>query len=323
VGSNPESARLDVVLVTPWSFGSGDADPEAELRAAGLDVVRGEPDHDLAALAEPLGRAVAWIASASPVRAEHLDAAPRLRVIARFGTGTDAVDLAAAAARGIVVARTPGANAESVADHAVGLMLAALRHLVAADRAVRAGEWRPPARGRELGALTVGIVGYGAVGRAVARRVRAGFGSRVLAHDPFLTAADGAQLVGLEDLLAAADVISLHLPASDAPLVDATLLARVRPGAVLVNTARGSLLDEDAVADALRSGRLGAVAVDVLADEPATDSPLLAAPNVTVTPHLAALTTQAIDRMGMESVAEVLRVLRGQPVLNPVKETSP
>jgi D-3-phosphoglycerate dehydrogenase / 2-oxoglutarate reductase len=313
----------DVVLVTPRAFGAGDADPEAGLRAAGLDVVRGAPDHDLAALADALGRAVAWIAGAAPVRAEHLDAAPRLRIIARFGTGTDAVDLAAAAARGIVVARTPGANAESVADHAVGLMLAALRHVVAADRAVRAGEWKLAARGRELGALTVGIVGYGAVGRAVGRRIRAGFGSRVLAHDPFLASADGARLVGLEELVAAADVISLHLPGGDAPLVDAALLARVRPGAVLVNTARGSLLDEAAVADALRSGRLGGVAVDVLAREPATDSPLLGAPNVTVTPHVASQTTQAIDRMGMESVAEVLRVLRGEPVLNPVKETSP
>jgi D-3-phosphoglycerate dehydrogenase / 2-oxoglutarate reductase len=313
----------DLVLVTPRSFGRGDAEPEADLRAAGFDVVRGDPGHDLARLAEPLGRAVGWIAGAAPVRAEHLAAAPRLRVLARFGTGTDAVDLAAASARGIVVARTPGANAESVADHAVALMLAALRHVVAADSAARAGEWKLRARGRELGALTVGIVGFGAVGRGVARRVGAGFGARVLAHDPFLDAADGAELVGLDALVAAADVISLHLPGGRAPLVDAALLERVRPGAVLVNTARGSLLDEAAVAAALRTGRLGAAAVDVLASEPPGDSPLLGAPNVTVTPHLAAQTTEAIDRMAGESVAEVLRVLRGAPALHPVEETSP
>jgi len=308
----------DLVLVTTRSFGTGDVDPGARLRAAGLEVVAGDPGHDPAALAEPLARAVGWIAGTGPVAAEQLELAPRLRVLARFGTGTDAVDLAAAAARGVVVARTPGANAESVADHAVALMLAALRHVVAADRAVRGGDWRAPAPGRELGALTVGLVGYGAVGRGVARRVSAGFGSRVLAHDPYLDAAEGAELTDLPVLVAASDVVSLHLPGGDEPLVDAALLERFKPGAVLVNTARGTLLDEAAVARALAAGHLGAAVVDVLAAEPATSSPLLAAPNVTVTPHLSAQTTQAIDRMGVESAAEVLRVLRGEPPRNPV-----
>jgi D-3-phosphoglycerate dehydrogenase len=173
----------DLVLVTTRSFGTGAADPAAELRGAGLDVVRGDPAHDPAQLGGPLERAVAWIAGAAPIGADLLDLAPRLRVLARFGTGVDAVDVAAAAARDVVVTRTPGANADSVADHAVTLMLAALRHLVAADRAVRAGSWRAPARGRELGALTVGIVGYGAVGRGVgaprgSRLRRAGAGPR-------------------------------------------------------------------------------------------------------------------------------------------------
>ena len=315
----------EVVLVTTRSFGTGDADPAVRLRAAGLEVVSGDPGHDPSALAEPLSRAVGWIAGTGPVRAEHLELAPGLRVIARFGTGTDAVDLAAAAARDVVVARTPGANAESVADHAVALMLAALRHVVAADRAVRDGGWRAPARGRELGALTVGVIGYGAVGRGVAHRVGAGFGSRVLAYDPFVDAAEDAELTSLETVVGESDIVSLHLPGGGEPLVDAELLERFKPGAVLVNTARGGLLDEPAVAVALAAGRLGAAAFDVLAAEPATSSPLLAAPNVTVTPHLSAQTTQAIDRMGFESVDEVLRVLRGEPPLHavPRQEISP
>lgn len=125
--------------------------------------------------------------------------------------------------------------------------------------------------------------------------------------------------MALDALVAGSDVVSLHLPGGDAPLVDAALLERFKPGAVLVNTARGSLLDEPAVAAALTAGRLGAVAVDVLAAWPATGSPLLGAPNVTVTPHVAAQTTQAIDRMGLEAVAEVLRVLRGDAPLHPVR----
>jgi D-3-phosphoglycerate dehydrogenase len=298
----------DVVVVTSRSFGSGDADPAGELRAAGLDVVKGDPGHE----ALPLEGAVGWIAGVGPITAAHLEAAPRLKVIARFGTGVDAVDLRAAADRDVVVARTPGANAESVADHAVALMLAALRDLVAADAAARRGD-HDARRGRELGALTVGIVGLGAVGRGVARRVGAGFGARVVAHDPFASSPD-VPLARLDEVAGEADVLTLHLPGGEAPLVDAPFLAAMKPGAVLINTARASLLDEHAVAEALRGGRLAAAAVDVHGD----DSPLLSAPNVTVTPHIAAQTTQSIDRMGTQAAAEVLRVLRGDRPLNPV-----
>ena len=313
----------DVVLVTTRSFGTGDADPAARLRDAGLEVVRGDPGHDPLKLSAPLADAVGWIAGTGPIGPAQLERARRLRVIARFGTGTDAVDVEEAERRGIVVARTPGANAAAVADHAVALMLAALRQLVAGDRAVRGGDWSLPTRGRELGALTVGIVGLGAVGRGVAERVRGGFGSRVLAYDPYVDETGDAELTDLDALVAASDIVTLHLPGG-APLVDAELLSRFKPGAVLVNTARGSLLDEAAVARALAAGRLGAAAVDVLAAEPAASSPLLAAPNVIVTPHVAAQTVEAVDRMGVESAAEVLRVLAGEAPANPVhvQETS-
>ena len=317
----PEETRPSVV-VTARSFGSGDADPASLLRKAGLMVAHADPAHDHAALEETLSTAVAWIAGTSPVDARHLAAAPNLKIVARHGTGYDAVDLAAAARRGVLVTNTPGANAEAVADHTVGLMLAALRHLVAGARASREGV-RPVLRGRELGALAVGIVGFGYIGRAVARRLIGGFGSRVLAYDPYIAAERvreaGVEPVGdLSGLARVADVLTLHMPGGGGAVVDAAFLSHMRPGAVLINTARGELLDEEAVAGALAEGRLAAAAVDVLASEPATSSPLLDAPNAIVTPHVAAQTTQAIDRMGMMAAEEVVRVLAGEAPRHPV-----
>src|SRR5918999_777508 len=310
------------VVVTARSFGSGDADPAGLLRKAGLRVARADPAHDHAALEETLSAAVAWIAGTSPVDDRHLAAAPKLKIVARHGTGYDAVDLAAATRRGVLVTNTPGANAEAVADHTVGLMLAALRHLVAGSRASREGI-RSVLRGRELGALTVGIVGFGYIGRAVARRLIGGFGSRMLAYDPYI-APERAREAGVEPvgdlsgLARAAHVLTLHMPGGGGAVVDAAVLRQMRPGAVLINTARGDLLDEEAVAGALAEGRLAAAAVDVPGSEPATSSPLLDAPNAIVTPHVAAQTTQAIDRMGMMAAEEVVRVLAGDAPRHPV-----
>jgi D-3-phosphoglycerate dehydrogenase len=310
------------VVVTARSFGSGNADPAALLREAGLRVIRADPNHDYAALEGPLSAAVAWIAGTSPIGDRHLAAAPSLRIVARYGAGFDSVDLAAATERGIVVTNTPGANAESVADHAVGLMLAALRHLIPGDKASRDGV-RPSLWGRELGALTVGIVGFGNVGLAVARRLAGGFGSRVLTYDPFvaperLREAGVEPVADLADLVSMVDVLTLHMPGGGKPVVDGALLESMRPGAVLINTARGDLLDEEAVAGALFEGRLGGVAIDVLASEPAMASPLLDVPNVIVTPHIAAQTTEAMDRMGMGAAEEVVRVLAGEAPRHPV-----
>jgi D-3-phosphoglycerate dehydrogenase len=325
--ADPEAPRGDLaaltgtVLVTSRSFGSGHADPAAALAARGLEIRRGDHGHDVEALAAELATAVGWIAGTGPIDARHLDLAPNLRVIARYGVGVEAVDLAAAAAHSVTVTNTPGANAESVADHALALMLAAARHLVTGDRSARAGDWsaRP---GRELSALTIGIVGFGRIGQALAHRLVHGFGARVLVHDPYIKPeavhAAGAKPCGLAALAQQADVLSLHVPGGGQPLIDAELLATMRPGAILVNTARGDLLDEAAVAAALTEGRLGALAVDVLGTEPAADSPVLDAPNVIVTPHLAAQTAEAVDRMGTMAADEVLRILSGDPPLNPV-----
>lgn len=315
ISSPPPGAGHGVVLVTSRSFGSGSVDPAQALRDRGLTVERGPAHHGLDELADSLRRAVAWIAGTGPVTAAHLELAEHLRVVSRYGVGCDAVDVAAATRRGILVSNTPGANTDAVADHALALMLDALRHVSAGDRAVRTGDWRA-LPGRELGALTVGIVGFGRIGRSVAARLTGGFGCRVLVHDPFVEPSDieaaGCQPIEIDALFATADVVTLHVPGGTEPLISEPVLATMRAGAIIVNTARGDLLDETAVSRALSQGRLGAVAVDVLSSEHGVESPLLNAPNVVVTPHVAAQTTEAIDRMGRMAVEAVLDVLDGQ-----------
>ncbi|MFV0450698.1 MAG: phosphoglycerate dehydrogenase [Propioniciclava sp.] len=314
---------MSVVLVTSRSFSGGDIDLIGRLEAAGHTVVRGPAHHDLAELTDLLPTAEAWIAGTGPVTAAHLDAAPGLQVVARYGVGTDAVDVAAAQSRGIVVTNTPGANADAVADLAVGLMLGSLRHLVDGDRRVRVGDWSVR-RGRELGAATVGIVGFGRIGQGVGRRV-AGFGATILAHDPFLTpelaAAAAVAAAELDEVFERSDIITLHAPGGQ-QVVDARRLGLMRPGGLVVNTARADLVDEAAVAASLTAGHLGGYATDVLAgDTAAQDSPLLAAhlaDRVILTPHLGAQTTQAVDNMGSMAVANALAVLAGEQPPNPV-----
>lgn len=311
------------VVVSSRSFSSGGVDLLERLHRAGCTVQRIPPDHGLEASREALAGASAWVAGVGPVTAEHLDAAPGLRVLARYGVGVDAVDLTAAAERGVVVTHTPGANSGAVADHALALTLALLRGVVPGDRGVRGGDWSP-LRGRELSALSVGVVGAGRVGRAFASRVAA-LGCTVVAHDPFLDRAGDLPLVPLDELARRSDVVSLHVPGG-ARVVDERLLALLPAAAVLVNTARADLVDEHAVADALRSGRLGGYAADTLTDEGrGAPGPLLAEDlrdRVLLTPHSAAQTVQAIDTMGTMAVADVLAVLAGRPPHHPVQEVT-
>ena len=310
------------LLVTSRSFGSGRVDFGSQLAANGHQVVTGPAGHDLATLAAELAGVDAWIAGTGPVTAAHLAAAPKLKVVARYGVGVEAVDLAAAAARGVVVTNTPGANSGAVADHVLGLLLAAARHIVEGDRKVRLGDWGV-LRGRELGAMTIGIWGFGRIGQGVARRL-GGFGSRVLACDPYLTveqarALDVSKASPAE--MAECDAVSLNAPGGST-LVSADWLAGVRPGLLLVNSARADLVDEQALALALRDGRVASYAADSLnGDTAANDSPLLAkdfASRVVVTPHLGAQTVEAIDEMGRMAVENALAVLTGRPPLNPV-----
>ena len=283
---------------------------------AGCRLVTGPPDHDLDVLRDVLASATAWIAGAGPVSAAHLDAAPRLQLVARYGVGVEAVDLVAAADRGVLVTNTPGANSDAVADHAVALMLALLRDVTVGDRAVRGGSWQVR-RGRQLGSMTVGLVGLGRIGRGVATRLR-GFGTRVLGYDPYVDAESlrlGVEEVDLPALAARSDIISLHLPGAEV-IVDEAFLDLVRPTAMLVNTARASLVDESAVADRLRTGRLRGYAADVLGSEVgAADNPLLAADlaeRTVLTPHVAAQTVEAVDAMGRGAVDAVLALLNDQ-----------
>lgn len=309
-------------LVTSRSFASGRVDYRSRLAAEGHTVVSGPADHDLATLAAELAGVDAWIAGTGPVTAAHLAAAPGLKVVARYGVGVEAVDLAAAAARGVVVTNTPGANSGAVADHVIGLLLATARHLVEGDRRVRRGDWGV-LRGRELGAMTVGIWGFGRIGQGVARRL-GGFGSRVLACDPYLAAGQAAAL-GVDpaspDDLKECDAVSLNAPGGSC-LVTAEWLEGVSPGLLLVNSARADLVDEPALAQALRDGRVAGYAADsVTGDTAAHDSPLLAedlAARVILTPHLGAQTVEAIDEMGRMAIENAMAVLSGRPPANPV-----
>ncbi|MDQ0642922.1 NAD(P)-dependent oxidoreductase [Microbacterium murale] len=314
---------MGIILATSRSFSDGDLDLIARAAEAGHRIVRGPAHHDLLELAPLLARADAWIAGTGPVNVAHLAAAPNLKVLARYGVGTEAVDLEAAEARGIQVTNTPGANADAVADHAIGLMLAALRFIPDGDRRVRQGDWGVR-RGRELGAATVGIVGFGRIGQGVAKRL-GGFGPRVIAADPFLAEHRirdlGAAPVELDELFASADVITLHAPGGQR-IVDAARLDSIGPGTIIVNTARPDLVDEAAVAKALADGRLSGYAADTLdGDTAASASPLLAddlADRVIVTPHLGAQTTQAVDNMGSMSLDDVLAILAGRYPVHPV-----
>jgi len=312
------------VVVTSRSFSSGAVDLAARLESAGLAVVRAPATHDLGALGPVLADAVAWIAGTGPVTAAHLAAAPRLRVVARYGTGTDAVDLAAAGDAGVVVTNTPGANSEAVAEHAVALLFALLRGVPAGDRRVRRADWSV-SRGRQLAGSVAGVVGFGRIGRGTARRLIA-LGCEVLAHDPYAPDADvraaGAEPATLEQVRDLAQAVSLHAPGGQT-VVDEVWLAGCPADQVVVNTARADLVDEAAVARALREGRLAGYAADTLAAETGGDaaSPLLAddlADRVVITPHLGAQTREAVDAMGGLAVDDVLAVLAGLPPAHPV-----
>lgn len=246
------------------------------------------------------------------VGAELLAASPHLQVIARAGVGLDNIDLGAASARDIPVIAPLGANARAVAELTVGLAIDLLRGITRLDRSVRGGGWeRVP--GRELADRTWGVLGAGATGRAVAG-LAAAFGMSVIGYDPYAPADCGVALVGLDELLGRADVVSMHLPATPETrgLLDAAAFARMRAGAVLVNVGRGDALDEAALIDALRDGRPAGAALDVRALEPPAAGTLENLDNVVLTPHIAGLTAESQERITDVLVADIRRVLDGQ-----------
>ncbi|MDX6621045.1 MAG: D-3-phosphoglycerate dehydrogenase / 2-oxoglutarate reductase [Gaiellales bacterium] len=296
------------------------ADSGLELLRGACEVLEVEPGADLtAALAEAEALVVR---SATKVDAALIASAPKLRVIGRAGVGVDNVDVSAATAAGIVVCNAPEANVVSAAEHALALMLSLARNVSVAERSLRQGGWeRERFAGIELEGKTLSLLGFGRIGRLVAARARA-LGMHIVAYDPYVTAERMAELgvesaETVEAALAAADVVSLHLPVTEATrrLIDATRLGLLRPGALLVNAARGALVDEAALVAALESGRLGGAALDVFAKEPlAADSPLREAPNLVLTPHLAGSTHEAQDRAGVVVAEQVVAALAGQSV---------
>jgi phosphoglycerate dehydrogenase-like enzyme len=261
-----------------------------------------------------LADAVAAIVSTDPFDAALIAASPDLRVIARVGVGVDSVDVDAATVHGVAVTITPGANEATVADHAVALMLAALRRICEHDGAVREGRWHRTGRHTPwlLTGSTVGLIGFGQIGRTVARRL-AGFEVRVLVTDPIVPRDGAVEAVGLDALLAQSDVVSLHAPLlpSTRRLIGARELALMRADAVLVNTARGGVVDEEALVEALERGQLRAAALDVFEEEPPRTSRLLSLRNVVLSPHNAGLSIPSIEEMTRRATSSVIDVLRG------------
>lgn len=306
-----------MVLVT-WPGYDGDhAALGGALTSLGAEL-RLEPkvgDRTPAELCRLAAAATAAVVSTDPFDAEVIAACPRLRVIARVGVGSDSVDLRAATARGVAVTTTPGANEAAVADHTLALMLAVLRRVAEHDASVRRGEWRRTGADTpwELSGATVGLIGYGRVGRLVAARLQ-GFGARVLFSDPDAEPQDGARPVSLERLLHESDVVSLHTPLlpSTRLLIGRRELQRMRPDAVLVNTARGGVVDEAALVDVLRAGRLRGAGLDVFEREPPRASPLLELGNVVLTPHVGGISERSVDEMTRRATASVVDVLQGR-----------
>ena len=264
------------------------------------------------------------IRSATKLTADVLERAERLKVIGRAGVGVDNVDVEAATRRGIVVANAPESTVVSAAEHAVGLLVALARHIPQAHASLKQGRWeRSSYGGIELEGKTLGVLGFGRIGQQVARRA-VGLGVDVVAHDPFVSK-DRYRELGVtradtaDEVLAAADFLTLHLPLSDETrgAIDAEVLAKLRPGAYLINAARGELVDEKALVEALRSGHLAGAALDVFSAEP-YDGPLLELDNVVVTPHLAASTEEAQDRAGVIVAEQVAAALEGGLVANAV-----
>jgi D-3-phosphoglycerate dehydrogenase len=310
----PKRAHVrDVVLVT----GADLADKAVELLSAYELVYAGKTptEHELVALCRQ-HQPVAIIVRYGRITERVIEACARLRVISKHGSGTDTIDKDAAASRGIAVKAAVGANAAAVAEHAWALIFACAKDLPLLDRRMHEGHWdKATHKSLELKGRTLGLVGLGAIGARVAT-VGGALGMRVIAHDPFAqTAPDGVSLLPLADVIAQSDVLSLHCPLTkdNANMLNAQTLATMRPCAIVVNTARGGLIDEAALAEALRSGALRAAGLDSFQVEPFTPGhPFTGIPNAILSPHIGGVTGDAYVGMGTAAAGNVLAVLEQQ-----------
>lgn len=318
--------RAADVLVTVRFF---DEEAVARLHERGLRVIRADIPYDgidsaiTPGVEAALGSVRAWIIGAAPVSKELLERYPNLEVVARRGVGFDTVDVSAIESLGRLLTNTPGGNEPAVADHTLGLMLSVAKRLAEAHARMQRGEWRVLV-GTELYRKTVGLIGLGRIGRHVAQRLT-GFDARVLAFDPYLDAElamrAGVTCCSLPELLAQSDYVSLHAPLTDQTrhIISAGTLGLMKPGAILVNTSRGELVDEQALLDALRSGRVAGAGLDVFACEhdtrlkPIADE-LLKLPTVVGTPHSAASSRESLRRSNLSAAECVAAALEGAPV---------
>lgn len=305
------------ILVTPTSFGKGKKSEAKELLEQFADEIVYNPHGRPLAPEEiiPLLKEVdGYIAGLDYITADVIEKAPSsLKVISRYGAGYDRIDINAAFNKGIVVTNTPGVNSQSVADLAFGLMIAAARKIPFLDKKVRSGEW-PRSTGVELYGKTLGIVGLGAIGKGVAMRGK-GFSMEILAYDPFIdrnfVQANGIRECPFEELIQKADFITLHLPLNKNTrnIINKETISKMKDGVVIVNNARGGLIDEQAAYQALKAGKLGGIGLDAFEKEPPEGSPLFEMDNVVVTPHAGAHTVEAVNNMGILAVQNLIDVL--------------
>ena len=313
------------ILITSRSFGKTDQTPIRLLQSKGYEILWNESGKPLAVteLLAKLDGCDGVIAGLDDFTAEVFQNVKKLKVVARYGVGVDRVDLEAAKKAGIIVTNTPTANSDSVADLAVGLMLAVARKIVDAHHQTMNGEWPKPF-GVSLFQKTVGLVGLGRIGGRVAQRVR-GFDCRTLVYDPFIDA-ETASLYGcdkadtLEMLLSESDFVSLHSPASPetVQMINRQTLSLMKPTAILVNTARGELIHETDLLNALKNKVIGGAGLDTFTEEPPQVGKYQDVPNLVITPHMGAYTTEALYNMAMDSANDLIAVLEGRQPLHRV-----
>lgn len=305
------------VVILARSFGRASPEPLEILEKAGLTVTfksNPEPENE-SMVAELIGNAEAVIVGVDRIGEKVLSLCPHLKVVSKHGIGVDNIDLEAARRRGVIVANAPGTNSESVADMAFLFILSCARHMKLLLEQVRNKKWSSPLLGSELEGKTLGIVGLGRIGKGVARRAL-GFGMKVIYFDPFVEDPDFTK-VELEELFRRSDFVTLHLPLSlqTKHLVNEQLLSLMKKDAFLINTARGELVDEEALYRFLKEERIAGAGLDVLSFEPPFESPLLTLPNVLVTPHVSAHTKEANVKMGKTAALNVVYVLEGKEPL--------
>jgi D-3-phosphoglycerate dehydrogenase len=307
------------ILVTPTSMKPDEKNPALDELKKFADEITFNPsgkpltEQELIPLLEDCD---GYIAGLDFVTAGVVKSCKKLKVISRYGAGVDRVDIDAASRRGIAVCNTPGVNAEAVADLAFGLILCVARRIPALDRLIKEGKWTRSI-GIELAGKTIGILGLGAIGKAVAKRAL-GFSMRVLAFDPYMDEAyahaNGIETANFGDTVKNADILSLHLPLNDKTrhVINAEVMRGMKQGTIIINAARGGLIDEQAVCELLKSGHLGGLGLDAYEEEPPTASPLFEMDNVVATPHTGAHTREATANMAELAVSNLIDVMSGK-----------